>query len=131
MMTDPLADMLTRVRNALMVGKPDVEMPSSGAKIAVAEVLRREGFIEGLEVLEKPVQNGLRIRLKYGPAGERVMRHIERVSRPGRRVYAGVGDLRPVLRGLGISVVSTSRGMLSDREAREAHVGGEVVCRIW
>ena len=131
MMTDPIADMLTRIRNAVMVGKPECQMPSSKTKLSVAEALLREGYIEGFEIVEKPVQNDVLIRLKYGPKGERVITHIERVSKPGRRIYAGVAALRPVLRGLGIAVVSTSKGVLSDREAREAHVGGEVLCRIW
>lgn len=131
MMTDPVADFLTRIRNAVMVGKPDVVMPSSKTKISVAEVLEREGFIEGFEIIEKPVQNDFRIKLKYGPEGERVITNIERVSKPGRRIYRGVSDLKPVLRGLGISIVSTSKGVMSDREAREAHLGGEVLCRVW
>ncbi|MHC5053375.1 MAG: 30S ribosomal protein S8 [Planctomycetota bacterium] len=131
MMTDPVADLLTRIRNAVSVGKPDVVVPSSKTKIAVAEVLKREGYIEGFEIVEKPVQNDFRIKLKYGPEGERVITHIERISKPGRRVYRGVHDLKPVLRGLGISVVSTSKGVMSDREAREARVGGEVLCRVW
>ena len=131
MMTDPIADMLTRIRNAVMVGKPECVMPSSKAKLSVAETLQREGYIEGFEIVEKPVQNDVRIMLKYGPKGERVITHIERVSKPGRRIYNGVDGLRPVLRGLGISIISTSKGVLSDREAREAHVGGEVLCRVW
>ena len=131
MMTDPVADLLTRIRNAVSAGKTDVVMPSSKKKISVAEVLQREGYIEGFEIIEKPVQNDCRIVLKYGPEGERVITHIERISRPGRRVYKGVQDLKPVLRGLGISVVSTSKGVMSDREAREARVGGEVLCRVW
>ena len=131
MMTDPVADLLTRIRNAVSVGKPDVVVPSSKTKISVAEVLQREGFIEGFEIVEKPVQNDCRIRLKYGPEGERVINTIERVSRPGRRVYRTVRHLKPVLRGLGIWVVSTSKGVMSDREAREARVGGEVLCRVW
>jgi small subunit ribosomal protein S8 len=131
MMTDPIADLLTRIRNAVSAGKADVTMPSSKAKIAVAEVLEREGYISGFEIVEKPVQNDCRIRLKYGPKGERVITHIERVSKPGRRVYRGVDGLKPVLRGLGISVVSTSKGVMSDREAREARVGGEVLCQVW
>ncbi len=131
MMTDPIADMLTRIRNAVSVGKVDVVMPSSGTKLAVAEVLKREGYIEGFEIIEKPAQNDVRVALKYGPAGEKVITNIERVSKPGRRIYKGVSDLKPILRGLGIAVVSTSKGVLSDREAREARVGGEVLCHVW
>ncbi len=131
MMTDPIADMLTRIRNAVSVGKIDVLMPSSGKKLAVAEVLKREGYIDGFDIIEKPAQNDVRVQLKYGPAGEKVITNIERVSKPGRRIYKGVSDLKPVLRGLGIAVVSTSKGVLSDREAREARVGGEVLCHVW
>jgi len=131
MMTDPIADMLTHIRNAVRNGKPDVSMPSSKSKLAIAEALKREGFIEGFEIIDKPVQNDVKVQLKYGPRGERVITHIERVSKPGRRVYMGVSDLRPVLRGLGIAVVSTPKGVLSDREARAANVGGEVLCKVW
>ena len=131
MMTDPIADMLTRIRNAILIGEPRVEVPSSGPKLAVAEVLEREGFIQGFELIDRPVQNDIRIHLKYGKRGERVIRHIERVSKPGRRVYSSCKDLRPVLGGLGIAVVSTSKGVMSDIEARRARVGGEVLCRVW
>ncbi len=131
MMTDPIADMLTRIRNAVMIGATSVDVPSSGPKIAVAEVLQREGFVRGFELVERPVQNDIRIHLKYGDRGERVIRHIERGSRPGRRVYSSCKELKPVLGGLGIAVVSTSRGVLSDIEARSVRLGGEVICRIW
>jgi small subunit ribosomal protein S8 len=131
MMTDPISDFLTRIRNAVRNGRSDVVIPSSKTKLAIAEALRREGFIENFEIVTKPVQNDVLVRLKYGPRGERVITHIERVSKPGRRIYASVGDLKPVLRGLGIAVVSTSKGVLSDREARQANVGGEVLCRVW
>ena len=130
-MTDTIADMLTRIRNAVRIGKPAVEMPSSKAKIAVAQVLEREGYVEGFEIVEQPVQNRLLIRLKYGPLGEQVINRIRRVSRPGRRVYAGATELRPVLRGLGIYVVSTPKGMLSDREARSEGVGGEILAEVY
>ncbi len=129
-MTDPIADMLTRVRNAVAVGKASVDMPCSKLKISVAEVLLREGYIVGFEVVERSVQNDLRIRLKYGPRGERIITSIQRVSTPGRRVYAGAGELAPVLRGLGISIISTPKGVLSDREARKAQVGGEVLAEV-
>ena len=130
-MTDPIADMLTRIRNAVMIGATSVDVPSSGPKLAVAEVLHREGFIQGFELVERPVQNDIRIHLKYGERGERVIRHIERVSKPGRRIYSSCKDLKPVLGGLGIAVVSTSRGVLSDIEARSVRLGGEVICRVW
>ncbi len=133
MMTDPLADMLTRIRNAVRIERPLVDMPVSKFKRGVADVLKREGFIwdwEEVEVKGKPV-NDLRVVLKYGPNGEQVIRHIKRVSKPGRRIYRGVGDLKPVLGGLGITVVSTSKGVLSDREARQSKIGGEVICEVW
>jgi small subunit ribosomal protein S8 len=133
MMTDPIADMLTRIRNAVRVERPIVEMPLSKVKRGVAEVLKREGYIwdwredsaEG-----KPVKQ-LYIDLKYGPNGERVIRHIKRVSKPGRRVYSRATELRPILNGLGISIISTSRGVISDREARQKKLGGEVLCELW
>lgn len=131
MLTDPIADMLTRIRNAVRVERGFVDMPTSKSKRMVAEVLKREGYIwDYSETDDKPVAT-LRLELKYGPNGERVVQRIRRISRPGRRVYAGAGDLRPVLGGMGIYVVSTSAGMLSDREARTKGVGGEVICEIY
>lgn len=131
MMTDPISDMLTRIRNAVRVERPAVEMPLSKVKRGVAEVLKREGYIWDWEEVEAQPARQLRIHLKYGPNGERVIRHIRRVSKPGRRVYSGSTDLRPVLAGLGISIVSTSRGVISDREARQRNLGGEVLCELW
>jgi len=131
MMTDPIADMLTRIRNAVRIEHAQVVMPISKLKRGMADVLKREGYIwNWTEVEEKPVSR-LRIELKYGPNGERLIQHIRRVSKPGRRVYSGSADLRPVLNGLGISIVSTSRGVLSDREARQKKLGGEVLCELW
>jgi small subunit ribosomal protein S8 len=131
MMTDPIADMLTRIRNAVSVERPSVDMPISNLKKGVAEVLKREGFIwDWKEEESKPVSQ-LHIDLKYGPTGEKVIRHIKRISKPGCRIYASARELRPVLNGLGISVLSTSRGFLSDREARRQKVGGEVICEVW
>ncbi len=131
MMTDPIADMLTRIRNAVRVERPHVEMPISKVKRGVADVLKREGYIwDWTEVDEKPVSR-LRIDLKYGPNGERVIRSIKRVSKPGRRIYSRAKDLRPVLNGLGITVISSSHGVVSDREARQQNLGGEVLCEIW
>ena len=131
MMTDPIADMLTRIRNAVRVERPHVEMPLSKVKRGLAEVLKREGFIWDFEEVEAEPQKQLRLQLKYGPNGERVIRHIKRVSSPGRRIYSGADSLRPVLNGLGIKVLSTSRGVVSDREARQRHLGGEVLCELW
>lgn len=133
MMTDPIADMLTRIRNAVRVERPDVEMPLSKVKRGVAEVLKREGYIWDWREQETDGRPGkqLLIDLKYGPNGERVIRHIKRVSKPGRRVYSRATDLRPILNGLGISIISSSRGVISDREARQKKVGGEVLCELW
>jgi small subunit ribosomal protein S8 len=131
MMTDPIADMLTRIRNAIRVERPTVDMPSSKVKRGLAEVLKREGYIwDWKEVEAEPVSH-LRIDLKYGPNGEQVIRHIKRVSKPGRRVYSGAAKLKPVLNGLGICILSTSRGVVSDREARQRMIGGEVLCELW
>ncbi|MFO0896536.1 MAG: 30S ribosomal protein S8 [Pirellulales bacterium] len=131
MMTDPIADMLTRIRNAVRVERPFVEMPVSKVKRGLAEVLKREGYIwDWAEVEMSPVKH-LRLDLKYGPNGERVIRHIRRVSKPGRRIYSRSAELRPVLNGLGISILSTSSGVMSDREARKQKLGGEVLCELW
>jgi small subunit ribosomal protein S8 len=131
MMTDPIADMLTRIRNAVRVERPHVQMPLSKVKKGLAEVLKREGYIWDWEEVQAEPASQLRIYLKYGPNGEKVIRHIKRVSKPGRRVYSGSADLRPVLNGLGISIISTSRGVVSDREARQRKLGGEVLCELW
>ncbi|OHB81478.1 MAG: 30S ribosomal protein S8 [Planctomycetes bacterium RBG_16_64_12] len=131
MMTDPIADMLTRIRNAVRVERPHVDMPLSKVKRGLAEVLKREGYIWDWEEVEADPAKQLRIHLKYGPNGERVIRHVRRISKPGRRVYSGAAKLKPVLNGLGIFVISTSRGVISDREARRRKLGGEVLCEIW
>lgn len=131
MMTDPIADMLTRIRNAVQIERPFVDMPATKLKIGIADVLQREGYIWDYEVLEQHPQNILRINLKYGLNGERVIQHIRRISKPGRRVYAGVRDLPDVLQGLGICVLSTNQGILSNREAKKRGVGGEILCEVW
>ncbi|PQO31457.1 30S ribosomal protein S8 [Blastopirellula marina] len=131
MMTDPIADMLTRIRNAVRVEHPHVEMPTSKVKRGLADVLKREGYIwDWVETDDHPVKQ-IRLELKYGPSGERVIQHIKRVSKPGRRIYSKSTDLRPILNGMGISVISTSTGVISDREARQKKVGGEVLCEVW
>ncbi|HEV7999279.1 MAG TPA: 30S ribosomal protein S8 [Planctomycetaceae bacterium] len=130
-MTDPIADMLTRVRNAVRVERSHVEMPSSKVKVSIAGVLKREGYIWDYEVVEAKPQNTLRIQLKYGPNGERVIQHLRRVSSPGRRVFARVDQMPKILQGLGISIVSTSHGVMSNREAKKKGVGGEVICTLW
>ena len=131
MMVDPIADMLTRIRNAVSVERPHVDMPVSKVKQGLAEVLKREGFIWDFEVLESTPVSQLRVELKYGHNGEKVIQHIQRVSKPGCRVYRKAKELKPILNGLGISVLSTSRGVISDREARQRGVGGEVLCELW
>ncbi len=131
MMTDPIADMLTRIRNAVSVERNDVVMPISKVKQGVAEVLKREGFIWDWSAEEADPIGQLCINLKYGPSGEHVIRHIKRISKPGCRVYSRAKDLPPILNGLGISILSTSRGVMSDREARAQKVGGEVLCEVW
>jgi small subunit ribosomal protein S8 len=131
MMTDPIADMLTRIRNAVRVERPHIEMPISKVKRGLADALKREGYIwDWQEVDAQPVKH-LRLELKYGPNGECVIQRIRRISKPGRRVYSKATDLRPVLDGLGISILSTSRGVVSDREARQRNIGGEVLCEVW
>ena len=131
MMTDPIADMLTRIRNALQIERPIVEIPASKVKIGIADVLKREGYIWSYEIIEQTPQNVLRVTLKYGPNGELVIRHIQRSSKPGRRVYSSLREISEVLQGLGITILSTNKGILSNREARKNHVGGEILCTIW
>jgi small subunit ribosomal protein S8 len=130
-MSDPVADLLTRIRNANTIKLPQVDIPVSSLKRGIADVLKSEGYIRDYRVIEDNVQGVLRIYLKYGSDGEFVINKIYRVSKPGRRVYRGVKDIPKVLNGLGISVLSTSRGILSDRGAREAGVGGEVLAEVW
>lgn len=131
MMTDPIADMLTRIRNAVRIERQEVDVPASKVKRGVAEVLKREGYIWDFEEIEDKPVNQLRLLLKYGPNGEKVIRKIRRVSKPGCRIYSRADRLKPVLNGLGISIISTSRGVISDREARSQNVGGEVLCELW
>ncbi len=131
MMTDPIADMLTRIRNAVRIERPNVEVPASKVKRGLAEVLKREGYIWDWREDEEAKFPLLRIDLKYGPNGERVIRKIRRISKPGRRIYNRSTELKPVLNGLGISIISTSRGVVSDREARQRNLGGEVLCEVW
>ena len=134
-MTDPISDMLTRIRNATLARQARVEMPSSRLKVEIARILESEGYIQSFKVLDaKPgerVQALLRVFLKYGPRGERVITGLERVSRPGRRVYFGRDDVPDVLAGLGTSILTTSRGVMTGREAVKVGVGGEVLCNVW
>src|SRR5215204_6067357 len=134
-MTDPIADMLTRLRNATLARHTRVDMPASRLKVEIAKILESEGYIQGFKVLEaaagERIQAELRMQLKYGPRGERVITGIERVSRPGRRVYFGREDVPTVLGGLGTAILTTSRGVMTGREARRQGVGGEVLCNVW
>ncbi len=151
MMTDPIADMLTRIRNASAIERPLVEMAATNLKVALAKVLLEEGFIlgyrtgkyaeadaEGSKQKEFKEINTLteshvvlQVFLKYGPDGEKVIRHIDRYSKPGRRVYQGYKDVKRVLDGLGIAILSTSKGVMSDRAAKREKVGGEILCTVW
>ncbi|MBL8481735.1 MAG: 30S ribosomal protein S8 [Rhodocyclaceae bacterium] len=128
-MSDPIADMLTRIRNGQMAQKTMVSMPSSKLKVAIADVLKDEGYIEGYAVRDAEGKRELDIALKYY-AGRPVIERIERVSRPGLRIYKGTGDLPRVMNGLGVAIVSTPKGVMTDRKARAANVGGEVICLV-
>lgn len=130
-MTDPIADMLTRIRNANMVRHEKLELPASKVKKEVADILKREGFVRDYEFVEDNKQGVLRIFLKYGANEERVITGLKRISKPGLRVYAKADEVPKVLNGLGIAIVSTSKGVLSDKEAREQAIGGEVLAYIW
>ena len=129
-MTDTIADMLTRVRNANSIRSRSVDIPGSRLKLGIAEVLKREGFISDFLVIELENRSTLRLTLKYGPDGENVIREITRVSKPGRRVYSRANELASPSAGQGLYVLSTDRGIVSDREARERNAGGEVLCKI-
>ena len=131
MMTDPIADMLTRIRNGQRAKKDSVLSPASKLRASVLEVLQREGYIRGYSEDATGVHPQLRIELKYGPSGERIIQHLKRVSTPGHRIYRRSKDLRPVLNGMGITIISTSHGVVSDREARQKNLGGEVLCEVW
>jgi small subunit ribosomal protein S8 len=131
MMTDPVADMLTRIRNALQIERPFVDIPLSRLKQGIADALQREGYIWDYEIVEQAPQNILRINLKYGPNGERVIQSLKRISSPGRRVFTRIKDAADVRQGLGVTILSTSRGVLSNREARSQRIGGEVLCEVW
>lgn len=131
MMTDPIADMLTRIRNAVRIEKPLVAMPDSSIRRGIAQALKNEGYIWDFEVIDTTPTKTLQIHLKYGPNGERVISRIDRISKPGCRVYAGYRDLKPVLSGMGIQILSTPQGILSDRQAKSAKVGGEILALVY
>ena len=129
--TDPIADMLTRIRNAITAKHADVEIPASKTKKAIVDILLNEGYIESYEVIENPLQNSIKITLKYGYKGERVITGLKRISKPGLRVYAKSNELPKVLNGLGIAIVSTSKGIMTDKHARSQNLGGEVLAYVW
>ena len=130
-MTDPLADMLTRIRNAYAAKHQKVDVPISNLKLEVARILKEEGFINNYKVIGDGVRRNIRVYLRYGPKGEQVVSKIVRVSKPGCRVYAGSATIPRVLGGIGISILSTSRGLMTDRQARREKVGGEIICRLY
>ncbi len=132
-MTDPIADMLTRIRNAVTAKQTRVDMPASRIKSDIARILQDEGYIQGFKLVDDPTSpvKTLRLFLKYGPHGERLITGVQRISRPGRRVYFGRADVPEVLAGLGTSILTTSRGVMTGRAAVKAGVGGEVLCNIW
>jgi small subunit ribosomal protein S8 len=137
-MTDPIADMITRIRNAVTAKHTRVDLPASRLKAEIARILQDEGYIQGFRLVDAPAERDgrqprqvIRIFLKYGPHGERVISGLERISRPGRRVYLGVEDVPHVLGGLGTNILTTSRGVMTGRAAKKAGVGGEVLCNVW
>jgi small subunit ribosomal protein S8 len=134
-MTDPIADMLTRLRNATLARHPRVDIPASRIKVEIAKILESEGYIQGYKMVDREGESRpqpvIRIALKYGPRGERVITGIQRISRPGRRVYFGRDEVPDVLAGLGMSILTTSRGVMTGRDAVKAGVGGEVLCNVW
>jgi small subunit ribosomal protein S8 len=129
--TDPVADMLTRIRNALGAKHEVIDMPASGTKKAIAGILLKEGYIKGYECKEEGPQGLIRITLKYGGKNESIITGLKKISKPGLRVYAGKDELPKVLGGLGVAIISTSKGIMTDREAREIGVGGEVIAYVW
>lgn len=130
-MTDPIADMLTRIRNANTASHETVEIPASKIKKSIAGILTEEGYIDGYDVTEDNKQGTIKIKMKYGPDKEKVITGIKKISKPGLKVYAKASDVPRVLGGLGIAIISTSNGVISDKEARKLGVGGEVICYIW
>ncbi len=129
--TDPIADMLTRVRNALTIKRQTVEVPASKTKNAIAEILFNEGYVEKYELVDDGKYKTIKLTLKYGPNGEKVIQGLKRISKPGLRVYAESKDIPLVLNGLGIAIVSTNKGIMTDKEARRQNVGGEVLAFVW
>lgn len=131
MTTDPVADLLTRIRNANLAGHATTDVPASKLKAQVLDVLKREGYISDYSRIKHAPQDTLRVTLKYGFGGDKALKHIERISKPGCRIYRGVGNFGKVLDGLGITIISTPKGVKSDKEAKKLNVGGEVLARVW
>ena len=129
--TDPIADMLTRIRNANSAKHDTVDIPASNMKKAIAEILLEEGYVKNFQIIDDGTQGIIRVALKYNAGKEKVIQGLRRVSKPGLRVYAGADELPKVLKGLGIAIISTSKGVMTDKKAREAHVGGEVLAFVW
>ena len=129
--TDPIADMLTRIRNANTQKHETVDVPASNMKKAIAEILNEEGYIKGYQIIEDGKQGVIRITLKYGPNKEKVISGLKRVSKPGLRMYAGAEELPRVIKGLGIAIISTSKGIMTDKKARKQNIGGEVLAFVW
>jgi small subunit ribosomal protein S8 len=130
-MTDPIADMITRIRNGVRARLPKIDVPASRLKIEIARILKHEGFIANYRFVDDGRQGTLRVYLKYGPGWERVITDLQRVSRPGCRIYCGKGEIPRVYGGLGINILSTSRGVMTGREAAKTGVGGEILCNVW
>ncbi|NUQ71114.1 MAG: 30S ribosomal protein S8 [Chthonomonadales bacterium] len=129
--TDPVADLLTRIRNANRAGHDATEAPGSKLKLEIVKILHREGFIKGFDLVRDPIQDKIKIYLRYGPNRERVITNLKRISKPGLRIYANKERLPRVLRGLGIAVLTTSQGVMTDKDARAKGIGGEVLCYVW
>ncbi len=130
-LSDPIADMLTRIRNAVKANFNSVDIPGSRLKVEMAKILKDEGYIRNYKFLKDGKQGILRIYLRYGPLQSKVVYGLERISKPSRRVYVRSKDIKPVLNGMGISILSTSKGIMTDKKARKANVGGEILCKIW
>jgi small subunit ribosomal protein S8 len=130
-MTDPIADLLTRIRNAHLAKHDRLDVPVSKLKVEICKILKEEGFIKNFRMIDGTPVGSLRIFLRYSPEGAPAINHVERVSRPGRRVYKASADIKPVRNGLGLGIISTSQGLLSDDQARQRKVGGELLCELW
>ena len=130
-MTDPIADLLSRIRNAHLAKHDRLDVPVSKLKVEICKILKEEGFIKNFRLIEGTPVGSLRVFLRYSPEGEPAINHVERVSKPGRRVYKASADIKPVRNGLGLGIVSTSQGLLSDAQARQRKVGGELLCELW